>query len=270
MVLLLSSESSFPYLPVMIGAACGLLVLAYYWYRKFTTAPTHEEFEDLQFSLGAEPAEPDVIALKNAEIAALTERLLDLESLGNRIAHIEKRHLAERDRLEKELLEATLEAEEKKSFERRWKAIRTRYRNLKERLDEFPDDMDEAEGKLDGVRKELERSEALAERQRKEIERLKQRLTRRDALVEKNKERLERALADTEKQREKAAQLRHEHVETKRELRDLKRELEAPRAVDLMSEPEDGQPEAEPQPAPKPKKAAAKKKSTARRKKSGA
>jgi len=249
MLLLAPPDTALAYLPYLVGAASGLIVLAVWRYRRFTAEPVHDEFEDLQFSLGAEPAEPDIIGLKNAEIAALTERLISLESLGHRIAHIEKRHIAERERLETELLEASLEAEEKKSYERRWKAIRTRYRNLKERLDEIPEGLDEAEGELDGVRKELERSEARAERQRKEIGRLKQRLARRDTMLEKAKDRLQQVLGENEQQREKSVQLRQE--------------LDGYRtsAADLMRDPT-----AENAPA----SVAPKKKSSSRRKKAGA
>jgi chromosome segregation ATPase len=258
MVLLAATDTTLSYLPFVVGAACGLIVLAVWRYRKFTAEPATDEFEDLQFSLGAEPAEPDIIGLKNMEIAALTERLVSLESLGHRIAHIEKRHIAERERLETELLEASLQAEEKKSYERRWKAIRTRYRNLKERLDEIPEGLDEAEGELVGIRKDLDRSDKRSESLQKEVERLKQRLTRRDAMLEKTKDRLERVLVDNEKQRDKAAQLRQEQVESKREVRELRQQFEGPRAVDLMREP-------------RPEKAqeAAPKKRSSRRKKSG-
>lgn len=242
MFLLTVFESS-SYLPVWVGIACGLIVLAVWRYRVWTAEPANDEFEDLQFSLGAEPAEPDVLALKNLEIAALTERLMDLESLGHRIALMEKRHLAERERLEQELLEASLEAEEKKSYERRWKAIRTRYRNMKARVDELPEGLDEAEGELDGVRKDLERSEKRAESLQKEVERLRQRLKRRDAMVEKGKNRLERALAEVDKLREKTTQQRQENLEAKSELRSLRQDT--PRAVDLMRRPKESQPEPE-------------------------
>jgi len=227
MFLLTLSESTAT-LPLLVGLACGLIVLAYYAYRRFTSAPVENEFEDLQFSLGAEPAEPDMLALKNLEIAALTERLMDLESLGHRIALMEKRHIAERERLEQELLETSLEAEEKKSYERRWKAIRTRYRNMKARLDELPAGLDQAESELDGVRKDLERSEKRAESLQKQVDRLKQRLSRRETMLEKSKDRLERALAENDKLREQTAQLRQ------------------PRAVDLMRGPKEGGPGSEP------------------------
>lgn len=215
-------------LPYLIGAACGSLFVIVIWrYRAVTTVRPFEEFHDLQISLGAEPAPPDVIALKDAEIAGLTERLLDLESLGRKIELIEKRHIAERERLEKELLEASLLAEERKSYERRWKAIRTRYRTLKARLEELPEDLNEAEDELVAARKERERAEQREQGLQKEVTSLKKRLTRREKLLEKTNARLDRVLEDNEKQRAAAAKLRQDQVELKRELRTLRDEAKA-------------------------------------------
>lgn len=207
----------------------------------------HEEFDDLLETLEAEVGAPTVestLALREAEIVELRSTLAALRPLGDQLAEVEKKHLAEEARHRRELAELRALVEEAhaeavaREAERAAKLEELRgerdvlhesHRRLQRRLRRVPADLRRA-GEIIAERElSLKIAKGEARSRDRELRRLAATMQKREAAIERVTARLEKLRTRHDERAAKAAERWKEILELRRRVKALETGSSKPR-----------------------------------------